>query len=288
MTVPCVRQSWVRLVVGSALLVAGLQWAGAEDVIYTQTQTNRGQVKAVSSTAVTLVTALGEMNIPRASIVKLDVVAPVPILKGIAAFEKGNYREAQINLTGVTTYLGLDAEWAEKGLIALAKCVLAGGDLAKAESQFNDFIQAYPPPASEHSVDAELGLAMVAIAKKDYETAMAKFIEVAEPFDKVLKPSRDQIANASECYLGMGKCLESQDKLDEALVAYLKVVALYFSDTACPEAAYQAAMIMARQNQVEKASGLFDLLIETYPTSEFAKKAIEARKSMPVSVASEK
>ena len=265
-----------------ALVAVGLMLssmpAWPEDVVVTKSQTFRGRVVSVDGAGIRIQLAQGgEVTVPRAGIVQLTVAPPPSVVNGIAAYEKGDLRNAQLNLGKVMMqYLGLDTEWATKGVVYFGRASLRSGDYDKAGKAFEAFLQAYP----EHplSMASSVGLAEIELARKNYAPALAKFQELAQPYDKQLKPAKDQLAYAAEIYLGIGQCQEGLARPADALNGYLCVIGLYPTEPFYSEALYRGAGLLAASNQNAKAEGMLTELVENCPASPFAAKAIEMRK----------
>jgi TolA-binding protein len=273
------RQQGLRV---TALVAAGLMLsslsAWTEDVVVTKSQTFRGRVVSVDAAGIRIqLTQGGEVTVPRAGVIQLTVEPPPSVVRGIAAYEKGDLRDAQLNLGKVMMqYLGLDTEWAAKGMVYFGRASLRAGDYDKAGKAFDAFLQTYP----EHplSMAASVGLAEIELARKNYTPALAKFQELAPPYDKQLKPAKDQLAYAAEIYIGIGQCQEGLARPADALDGYLCVIGLYPVEPFYSEALYRGAGLLAASNQNAKAEGMLTELIKNYPASPFAAKAIEMRK----------
>jgi TolA-binding protein len=275
------RQPGLRV---PALVAAGLMLASMrawpQDTVVTRSQTFRGRVVSVNESGIRIqLTQGGEVTVPRAGVVRLKVDPPPSVVRGIAAYEKGDLRNAQLNLDKVMMqYLGLDTEWAAKGMLYFGRASLLAGDYDKAGKAFNAFLQTYP----EHPLHmaASVGLVEIELARKNYAPALAQFQELAQPYDKQLKPAKDQLAYAAEIYLGIGKCQEGLARPDDAFAGYLRVIGLYPVEPFYSEALYRGAGFLAAANQNAKAEGMLTELIENYPASPFAAKAIEMRKAL--------
>lgn len=268
----------MAILMSSGLLSAAL----AEDEVATQAKVFRGQVLSVDPKGIRIVLATGgETVIPRSLVVGTPKVTPPPsILRGIEAYEKGNYKEAQRNLNKMAMqYRGLDVDWATKGLIYYARACLAVGETDKAAQAFDAFLDAYEDDPM--AIAAKIGKAKIKISEKNYEEALAKLRELAEAYDKQLKPPNKELEYAAEIYCGIGQCLENQSSDTEALNAYLKVTALYPAEAYCPEALYRAAGLYRKMDQPQKASALYADLIENYPDNALAAKAVEEKAALP-------
>jgi len=254
--------------------------AWPEDLVVTRSQKFRGRVVSVDAAGIRIqLTRGGEVTVPRAGVIQLKVEPPPSVVRGIAAYEKGNLRSAQLNLGKVMMqYLGLDTEWAAKGMVYFGLASLRSGDYDKAAKAFDVFMQAYP----EHplSMAAKVGLVKIELAKKNYAPALIQFQELAQLYDKQLKPAKDQLAYAAEIYLGIGQCQEGLAHPADALGGYLRVIGLYPVEPFCSEALYRGAGLLAASNQNAKAEWMLNELIKNYPASPFATKAIEMRKKI--------
>lgn len=274
-SVPGGKYFWLILLILCA--VTGL----AEDVIITKNQQLRGKVKSADSKGVTIeIVGQGVVGVPRSAIIQLTVEPPPSVIRGIEAYEKGNYKEAQLSLAKVINqYLGLDTPWAAKALVYYGRGCLAAGDTVNAEKAFSAFLSAYDDDQPLR-MDAELGLAETDVAKNDIDKAMPKFQELAAEYEKQLKPPKEHVFYAASVFLGLGKCLEAKDDLSGALDSYLKVIALYPADNVLPEALYRAALIYQRQNKPDQAKLLLSDLAAQYAASPFSQKAVELKKQI--------
>lgn len=252
----------------------------AQDVVVTQGRTYQGRVLAADAAGVKIALAQGgEIAIPRASIVRLQVTPPPSVTRGIEAYEKGVLREAQINLEKVAfQFQGLDLDWAAKALLYYGRACLASGEYEKAEKALTDFMQAY----AEHGMhtDAQIGLAEIKIAKQQYEFALVDLEELAGAYDAMLKPPKSQVGYAAAIYIGIGKCYEALDAPHEALQAYLRVVGLYAVEPFYSEALLRGARLMAADGRLDGAENMLTELLEEYKTSPFAGQALEERKNV--------
>ena len=269
---------------GMAILVSSgmLSAALAEDEVATQAKVFRGQVLAVDPKGIRIaLTTGGETVIPRSLVVGTPKVTPPPsILRGIEAYEKGNLKEAQRNLSKVAMqYRGLDVDWAMKGLIYYARACLAAGECDKAGQAFDAFLDAYEDDPL--AIAARIGKAKIKLSEKNYAEALVSLRELAEAYDKQLKPPSKELEYAAEIYCSIGQCLENQSNDTEALQAYLKVTALYPAEAYCPEALYQAARLYRKLDQPQKAAALYAELIEDYPGNALVKKAVEEKAALP-------
>lgn len=254
--------------------------AHAADIIITRDGSRyEGQVVETSPQGVSIKLAAGQFTIPRDRIDRMQVEPPALVLKGIEAFERGNMKEAAFNLgQSVTKYPALDVGWASTGLLYYGRASLAIKDYAAAESTFKSFLDWYPDHQGVAS--ARIGLAMVMVSKKEYEPALEKLREIAEPLNAELKPEGNAFAQAADVNLTMGLCYEGIGKTKEARDSYLKVVALYPAPGFVEEALCRAARLYAAAGDAQYANMLYTQLIEEYPASPFAREAIAERSAL--------
>ena len=254
----------------------------AEDLIVTRNQQQlRGKVKSADNNGVVIeIPGRGVVTVPRPAIDRLEVEAPPAILRGIEAYEKGDFRGAQLSLgKTISQYSGLDEDWAAKALVYYARSCMAAGDPAAAEKSFNAFLDAYDE-SHPLAMDAQLGLAETEVARNDIEKALPKFQELTAEYEAQLKPDKEQMRYAALSFLNLGKCLEATKDDSGALAAYLKVSALYPDESALPEALYRAALLLRQQGKLDQAAILLKDAAEQHKTSPFAPKAVEALKEV--------
>ena len=271
------RPGWAAGLAAAVWLAAGALASRAEDVVVTRQQTYRGTVKSVTSDGIQFeLPGKGVITIPRAAVTQMRVAEPPGIARGIAAFEHGNIREARQSLDRVVfQYQGLDQEWAMKALLYFGRACLLSNEPQNAAKAFDAFLKAYPD--AELAVDARLGLSEIDLQNKNYDKVLTDLRGLAAPYDAQLKPPASQIPYAAAAYLGIGRALEAQQQLSEALAAYLRVIALYPDPKQYPEALYHAGLVFNALEQFDKAERLLNELAENYPDHELAKQAEPVR-----------
>ncbi len=272
--------SWL----GYGLFLAGWLAAGAarsQDVVTTRTQTFRGQVLSVSEAGIRIkLDQGGEITLPRASVTQVTVTPPPSVLRGLDAYDKGLWREAARDLSKVMEqYLGLDTEWAAKGLLGYGRASLMNRDYDNAAKALEAFLNTYP----DHPLilAAQIGQASIELHRKQYEPALAHFRELAATFDTQIKPARDQVPMAAELHLGMGECLEGLDRKPEALEHYARVIGLYAAEPFYGEALYRAAALLAESGRGEQAAAMLKELTDKNPGSPFAEPALKLLRDLP-------
>lgn len=265
-----------------AMILSGLACAVmAEDMILTKTQQRfTGQVLSANTNGVAIKCTDGQQfQIPRELIVELTVAQPALIEKGIQAYERGNMREAVASLgRAITQFEAMDTDWAAKAVLYYARASLAVKDYPTAGKMFNAFLAWYPD--STDIADAEVGLVEIDMHQDKHESALDKFLEMAEQYDNQVKPSAAGIRQAATIYMGIGQCYEKIDKKQKALQAYLTVIALYPDKMIIDKALFNAGLLYVALDKPDNANSLFGELISEYPGSALAKDAIKEQSAI--------
>lgn len=173
--------------------------------------------------------------------------APKAYTDSLAAWQKGDATATLATLKPlVDTFRGLPTPWAERASALLGDVYLSLDQIPNAETAFAAFQKAYPEATSL----ADIGLARLAVEKKDYATAKAKLTPIIEEASKVtLAPTGKSAAYGQAFYL-MGTVHEAEGSLPEALQDYLSAVTLFYEDQAVVAKAQARADILIKEKQV--------------------------------------
>ncbi len=268
------------VIIGSLILAGSAARLAAEDVITTRTQTFRGRVTGMDAQGVRIQLGQGgEMTIPRAGIVALKVEPPPSVVRGIAAYEKGDMRDAQLQLGRVMLqYLGLDTDWAIKGMLYYGRASQRAGDHANAAKALRAFLDQYP----DHplALDANISLAQIDRAAGRHEPALARFEDLLAPLAAQLKPAQDQLPYAAELLIAIADCREALGRPAEALDACLQAIALCPVEPYYSDAMYRGARLHAAAGRWAKADQLLGELIEHGTDRTWIDKGIADRKTV--------
>ncbi len=278
---------YAAMILVAAGVACALGGARAQDVITTRTQTFQGKVLDVSEQGVRIrLSQGGEVSIPRAGIVDLKVTAPSVILRGIEAYEKGDLREAKLSLgSAVMKFVGLDTDWAAKGLLYYGRACLRERDYENAGKALALVVEQYP----DHPLllDATISLASIELANGRYEPALARFEELLEPLARQVKPPKNQVPYAAEILIGIAQCRAALGQPDEALDACLKVIGLYPVEPYYSEALYRAARLYAEAGQWRKADQMLSELAAHGTAGDWKQKGAEEHKAVQAGLAAE-
>jgi hypothetical protein len=225
---------------GAALLLAST--AHAQDVIITTDNQQRSvKVIGVSASGQTLdfFVGQGQLGLPLASVKEVRMAPPAEYSQGIAAYQAKDFAKSLgLIKTVAAKYHGMPSPWAQQATAMLGELYIALNDIPKAEAAYADFKRFYPGGGSMQS---EIGLSRLAVAKQDYETAKQKL----EPITKAaLEEKTVTPANAmayGQAFLVSGQVKEATGNLSGALEDYLRTVTLFYYDRVAVAAAQERA-----------------------------------------------
>jgi predicted Zn-dependent protease len=225
---------------GTALLLTFA--ARAQDVIITTDNQQRTvKVIGVSPSGQTLdfFVGQGQLGLPLTSVKEVRMNPPVEYAQAIAAYQAKDYgRSLNLIKTVVAKFKGMPSPWAQQAVGMLGELYIATGDIPKAEAAYGDFKRLYPTGGS---LQSEIGLSRLAVAKQDYDTAKQKLEPITEA---ALKDKTVTAANAmaySQAFLVSGEVKEAAGNFPGALEDYLRTVTLFYYDRVAAAAAQEHA-----------------------------------------------
>lgn len=195
----------------------------------------------LSATAGGVQLKVGEqiITLPASAFESFQLAAPPEYAQGYQAYTAGDLPRALALLKSVTDrFKGLPTDWAQYATGLLGDLYVSTGDLSKAEAAYNDFKKLY---AGGGSTTSEVGLARIAVAKKDFATAKSRLDPIiAEALkEKTIAPAK---ATAySQAFLVSGQVKEEQGNAVGALEDYLRTVTIFYHDRLSATAAQQRA-----------------------------------------------
>lgn len=204
------------------------------------TTTQQGTVLGASSAGVKIQIGAQTLTLPPAMFESFQMAPPPEYAAGYQAYTAGDLPKALSSIRSVTDrYKGLPTDWAQYATGMLGDILVATGDYTNAEAAYNDFKKLYA--AGGGSPTSEVGLARIAVAKKDTATAKAKL----EPIiDEALKAKTIPQAKGlaySQAFLVSGQLKEEEGNLPGALEDYLRTVTIFYHDRAAANTAQQKA-----------------------------------------------
>jgi tetratricopeptide (TPR) repeat protein len=254
------------------ILMAGLTMAATlhADVLVTRATSYTGQILGVKPDGVHIRVGDNELTIPRADVIRAEIEKPPAFDKALEAFSAGKNQEA---LTGFKSladrFGGLPAAWVEESLTRLSEVQLALKDFAGARKSLDMFRTLYPKSPVTATLDSKY--ARIYFEQKETDKALPLVQKVLEPLLKIEALTDEQENAVAESLILLGDCLAATNKLDDALDAYLKVVALYDVDALrTAEARYKAGKIFEQRNNWRRAKQNYEDVLRDTPDVAFA------------------
>lgn len=225
-----------------ALTLAGLTLTGrAQDVIQLQDNTViNGKILGVNGTSVMIQDARGTAGRPMAQIKAIQMAAPKQWTDALKAITEHKYDDALKSMAELAGFKGLPVQWAQQMTATFGDIYIEKGDVDKAEAAYKDFQRLYPA-AAQPGGPADIGLARLAVAKKDFETAKAKIEPVTAKAMEDKNPANAAAYGYSQAFLVQGQIKEAEGDFAAALENYLRTVGIFYQDRAAVAAAQEKA-----------------------------------------------
>lgn len=217
-------------------------------------KTEQGTILGVTTAGVELQFGTNKAAFPMNMIAEVQMAPPSDLAAAQKAYAAKQYPAALTALKKVTDkFKGLPTDWAQLSTSMLGDIYVAMNDLPKAEAAYKDFAKLY---SGGGSLQAEVGIARIAVSKKDYAAAKQKLQPIA---DAALKskdvPKANQFAYSQAFYV-LGQIKESEGDRAGALEDYLRTVTLYFHDPSAAASARERADAL-RADAKQKQKPLF-------------------------------
>jgi predicted Zn-dependent protease len=228
----------------SAVAVALLLTSGAmaQDVVI-GTDNRQQIVKVVgvtpSGTSLEIIVPAGKIGVSLATIKEVRMNPPAEYGLALTAYGAKDYAKALTLMKAVADkFKGMPSTWAQHAVAMMGELYIQTNDLEKAEAAYKDFKRLYPTGGS---LQSEVGLSRLAVAKKDFPTAKEKLdpITAAALQEKIVTP-----ANAlaySQAFLVSGQVKEAEGNLPGALEDYLRTVTIFYHDRTAVASAQERA-----------------------------------------------
>ena len=206
--------------------------ASAQDIITLVTGAQQqGKVLGVTPSGTVefqLPGTTNKLGLPLSQVKDVRMATPVEFGQAMTAYAAKDYPKTLTLVKALNDkFKGLPTVWAQQAAMLLGELYIQTDDLAKAEAAYNDFKRLYPAAGS---LQSEVGLARLAVAKKDFAVAKQKLEPITEA---ALKEKSVTTANAlaySQAFLVSGQVKEAEGNLPAALEDYLRTVTLFYHD----------------------------------------------------------
>lgn len=212
------------------LLVATSVSGWAQDVLVLKNGQRRDvQILGVADERVRFKAGPAETTLPLNQVASVRMQAPKAFEDAMEVWRTGDAAKTLPLLKPlVENFRSLPAAWAERASALLGNVLLESGDLAGAEAAFAAFQKAYPDATGL----ADIGLARLAVEKKDFAGARNKLAPIVEAGKKTLLAESGKSSEYGQAFYLMGNVLEDEGKFPEALNHYLLAVTVFYEDPA--------------------------------------------------------
>jgi len=211
-----------------------------------------GTVLGSDGRSVQFQTAAGTVGYPLANVESVAMPVPAEVGQAIAAMQAGDMAKALPLAQAVSQkYRGLPTDWAKLAAGTTANLLIGAGELDKAEAAYKEIEQLYPGAGG---LQSKVGLARIAVAKKEYGPAKEALTPITEEALKSKNVARENAFAYSQAFYALGLAQEAEGKPQEALENYLRTVTIFFHDPAARAAAQKQADELRAQNKDKPAS----------------------------------
>ena len=220
---------------------------GQDFVVQKDGQRREGEILGVVDGKLKIKVGPAETGIAMNQVGSVTKAAPKAYDDALKAWQDGNGNKT-LNLLKpiVEAFRGLPTEWAERAAALLGDVYLSLGQLPAAETAFAEFTKSYPNATSL----SDIGLARLAVSKKDFEDAKTRLLPIISEADKLVAAPAGRSAAYGQAFYLMGIVHESEGEYSEALRDYLSAVTLFHDDKAVVTKAQERAEFLAKEKQV--------------------------------------
>lgn len=215
--------------------------------------TNDGRVqnvKVVGANVSSVLVQIGAnvLPIPMANVSQIVMGVPPEYTAGVAAFQAKDYVKALVSIKGVADkFKGLPLEWARNAAAMLGDVYLAINDTTKAEAAYKEFQRVYPGAGS---VATDVGMARIAIAKGDVESAKQTLQPIADKALQEKNPPRELVSSYGQAFFVLAQIKEKEGDHVGALENYLRTATLFATDPLIASAAQEKADGLRKANKI--------------------------------------
>ena len=211
-----------------------------------------GTILGADGKVVQFQTPAGSVGYPIANVESITMPAPAELGAAQQAFQAKDYEKALQAAKGVAEkFKGLPTEWARLASSMVASLYGNMGQTDKAEAAWNDFEKAYPGAGG---LQAKVGRAQIAAAKKDFLTAKDSLAPIVEEALKQKNVPRENAFAYSQAFYVMGLVNENEGKLQDALENYLRTITIFYHDPSARAAAQDRAEALRAKNKDKKTT----------------------------------
>jgi tetratricopeptide (TPR) repeat protein len=227
---------------------ATLSMLTAQDfIVQKDGQRREGEILGIADGKVKIKIGPAETGVAMDQVASITKDPPKGYEDAVKAWQEGNANKTLGLLKPIVeTFRGLPTEWAERAAALLGDVYLSLGQLPAAESAFAEFTKSYPNATSL----SDIGLARLAVSKKDFAAAKTRLLPIVSEADKVIAAPAGKSAVYGQAFYLMGMVHESEGAYPEALRDYLSAVTLFHDDRAVVAKAQERADVLVKEKQV--------------------------------------
>lgn len=231
------------------ILASGSQMSRAQDVVVLKNdgQRREGQILGVKADAVRIKIGPAETGIPMSNVASVTMAPPKAYSDALTLWQAGDAAKT-LTVLGplVENFNGLPIDWAQRASALLGEVYLATSQTDKAEAAFATFQKLYPGAGTS----ADVGLARLAISKKDFAGARQKLLPIVEKAKatKIADPANSAVFG--QALFLFGQVQEASAENADALENYLLVVTLFHEDHAVVAKAGERANALKEKNVI--------------------------------------
>jgi len=223
--------------------------APAQDTVITTDNLQR-QVKVTGvspSGQLEFLVGQGKLGLALSSVKEVRMAPPPEYGQAFQAYQAKDFKKALDLIKPIADrFRGMPSPWAQQAVSMLGDLYIALNDLPKAEAAYLDFKKLYP---NGGSLQSDVGLSRLAVAKKDYDTAKQKISPITEQAFKEKTPNLSNALAYSQAFLVSGQVKEAEGNFSGALEDYLRTVTIFYQDRAAVSAALDRADTLRKEHK---------------------------------------
>lgn len=219
----------------------------AQDRLVTKDGVARdGKILGVTGNSVMIQMGGASLGIQIAMISSVIKAAPPELALAQKTSEAGDYAKAlPIAKAVADQYKGLPIAWAQQATSLVGDIYVGLGKLTEAEAAYTDFKKYY---GAAGSVQTDVSMARIAVARKKYDEAKSKLDPIAEKALKEPVSTTEAGMAYSQTFFLLGQIAEAQGESAVALENYLRTVTLFAQDRSAVAAAQEKADALRKKN----------------------------------------
>jgi tetratricopeptide (TPR) repeat protein len=223
---------------------------------YTTLDGRRAEAKILAVNGSTMMVSLGAaqtLGVPLRNVRSVEMPVPLKMVEVQKLVAEGKYEQALNEMQSEVSvaigsetqkfkqyqqYRGIPLLWVRQALSTTAGLFLALNKFEEAEKAYKD-LQTYYTAGG--SLEYEVGMARIAVAKGDGASVKGKLEEVTQKALADKAVSREAAGIYSQAFLALGQLREKEGELSAALESYLRTVALFPQDASAAAVAQERA-----------------------------------------------